>query len=174
MEPDLPRRKGFQAIARGSALASIEQKHVQYVAMADRRAQGLLMIASILIPISLSRINQPECQIGVLVFLVCATISIVASILALMPKHYRKDKEGGDYLLHFSGISQLSEKEYLEQMAAVTEDLSSLTREISRELYHISNDILVPKFRLLRIAYISFMCGIVVSVWLVVQGYLNS
>ena len=140
--------------------------------MADRRAQGLLTISAILIPISLSRINEPECQIGVLAFLVFATVSIVACILVLMPKRYRKEGEGEPFLLHFSGISQMTEREYLDRMAEATTDLGSLTREISRELYHISNDVLTPKFRLLRIAYSAFMVGIVVSVWLVVQGYL--
>jgi len=172
VNPEVTSGVGFAGIARGSALASIEQKHVQYVAMADRRAQGLLTITALLMPLALSRINQPECQIGVLAFLIFATISIVASVLVLMPKHYRKDNGSSEYLLHFSGISQLSEKEYLERMARMTENLPSLTQEISRELYHISKDVLVPKFRLLRIAYLSFLSGMVLSVWLVVQGYL--
>ncbi|MGK0238801.1 MAG: hypothetical protein ACI92G_002267 [Candidatus Pelagisphaera sp.] len=56
----------FQAISRGSMLSSIEQKHVKYAEMADRRAQDLLTITAFLVPLSLTRIQTEECQIGVL------------------------------------------------------------------------------------------------------------
>lgn len=83
---DLPEKEQFQAISRASTLSSIEQKHVQYINMADRRAQGLLAITAFLIPISMTRIQSQECHYGVLLYVASAMITVVASILCLAPR----------------------------------------------------------------------------------------
>ena len=56
-------------------------------------------------------------------------------------------------------------------MATLTGDLKQLTHEVSRELYHISTDVITPKFRYLRIAYYSFLVGAIGSTILIVRGY---
>ena len=101
-----PVKEQFKAMARASTISSIEQKHVQYISMADRRAQGLLTITSFLIPISITRIQSQECQYAVLLYLASAMVTVVAAILCLAPKKYNMASED-PYLLHFSGISQL-------------------------------------------------------------------
>ncbi len=164
----------FQAIARAAVMASIENKHIQYIAMADRRAQGLLAMSSVLMPFALTRINTPECQLGVIVFGVGAVATIIAAVQCLAPKKPKHlDKHERHNLLHFSGISKFEESEYLSAIAEILDDTRKLSKEVARDLYHISNDILKPKFRWLRISYTSFVLGICLGSALVVYGYLN-
>ena len=173
--PDKPETAiQFQAIARTAVMASIENKHVQYIAMADRRAQGLLAMSSVLMPLALAKINTPECQFGMAVFGVGAVITIIAAVQCLAPKKPKHlDKHEHQNLLHFSGISKFTENEYLSTIAEAMNDTRRLSEEVARDLYHISNDILKPKFRWLRIAYSSFVIGICLGSGLVAHGYLN-
>ncbi len=163
----------FQQIARGSILSSIENKHIQYISMADRRAQGILAISAILIPFSLSKIDTPECHYGVMVFLAGAVTTIIASVLCLMPKRFKRKEKDRRHPLHFSGITQFEKEEYLLRMASLTQDTAELSRELAIDMYHLSHDVLEPKFRLLRIAYISFVGGVCIGLGLVLNGYLG-
>lgn len=171
--PD-PQDTKFQAIARASILSGIENKHTQYIAMADRRAQGLLAISAVLAPIALSRINDPQLFVPVLTFLVGASITIVCAALCLMPKRFRKITPDDRFLLHFSYISSIPRDRYLDQMADAISDTTVLAQEVSKDLYHLSRDVLIPKFRWLRIAYAAFVLGLCISLGLVVFEVLKS
>lgn len=161
----------FQQIAKGSLLSSIENKHVQYISMADRRAQGILTISSVLIPFSLARVNEPEFHDGVLVFLVAALITIIAALLCLSPKRYKRKEKDRRQLLHFSGITQFDKETYLDRMADLLSNTEKLSKEVASDLYHLSNDVLVPKFMYLRIAYCAFAFGIISGTLLIVNGF---
>ncbi|MCH6258772.1 DUF5706 domain-containing protein [Puniceicoccaceae bacterium K14] len=161
----------FQQIAKGAILSSIESKHVQYISMADRRAQGILTISSILIPFSLAQINKPEYHDGVLVFLVAAIITIIAALLCLNPKRYKRKEKDRRQLLHFSGITEFDKETYLSRMGDLLSNTDKLAKEVASDLYHLSNDVLAPKFRYLRIAYCTFAIGIVSGTLLIINGF---
>ncbi|MBC2604873.1 Pycsar system effector family protein [Pelagicoccus albus] len=163
----------FQAIARASILSSIENKHTQYVSMADRRAQGLLTIAAVMSPIAISRISVPEFFPSVVVFLIGAAATIIAATLCLFPKRFRKIKPNDRFLLHFSYISRQDRDEYLSQMADAISDTTELANEVAKDLYHLSHDVLIPKFRWLRIAYASFVASLLISICLLVFNVLH-
>tara|TARA_B110000037_G_C16991963_1_gene453500 strand:+ start:451 stop:975 length:525 start_codon:yes stop_codon:yes gene_type:complete len=162
----------FQQIAKGSLLSSIENKHVQYISMADRRAQGILTISAVLIPFALSKIDTPQWQNGVIIFLLGAVITIISSVLCLMPKRFQRREKDRRHPLHFSGITQFTKEEYLERMATITQDTAALSREIAIDMYHLSHDVLQPKFRFLRISYISFVSGLCIGLGFIINGYL--
>lgn len=163
----------FQAIARASILASIENKHTQYVSTADRRAQGLLAIAAVMAPIAISRLNDPDFLPAVIVFLLGATTTIISATLCLFPKRYRRLTPNDRFPLHFSYISRQNRDDYLEQMADIIDDTTTLANEVAKDLYHLSNDVLIPKFRWLRIAYTSFVASLVLSLLLLVTNALH-
>lgn len=169
-----PSQPKFQAVARASILASIENKNTQYVAMADRRAQGLLAIAAILAPVAISRISSPEFFPSVVVFLVGAAITIISATLCLFPKRFRRIDPHDRFPLHFSYISRQNRDEYLAQMSELIEDTTLLAREVSKDLYHLSKDVLIPKFRWLRIAYASFVASLFISLILLVYNILRA
>lgn len=174
MSQESPSQPKFQSIARASILASIENKHTQYVSMADKRAQGLLTIAAILAPVAISRINVPEFLPSVVVYLIGATATIVAATLCLFPKRFRRIKPDDRFPLHFSYISRQERDHYLDQMSEIIEDTGELAKEVAKDLYHLSHDVLIPKFRWLRIAYASFVGSLILSLILLVYNVLEA
>ncbi len=169
-----PSQPKFQSVARASILASIENKHTQYVSMADRRAQGLLAIAAVLAPVAISRINSPEFFLPVVVFLAGAAATIIAATLCLFPKRFRRIKPDDRFPLHFSYISRQNRDEYMEHMSEIIDDTTLLAKEVAKDLYHLSNDVLIPKFRWLRIAYASFVASLFLSLILLVYNVLGT
>jgi len=141
--------------------------------MADRRAQGLLTISAVITPFALSKLDDPFYMASALVFIFFAGVTIISATMCLTPKHYHASREKRRQLLHFSGIRIMEENEYLAGMAELMEDTRELALEVSRDLYHLSNDVLAPKFRWLRIAYCSFAFGICVSSLVAIYGFLS-
>ncbi|MBD5778457.1 hypothetical protein IEN85_03055 [Pelagicoccus sp. NFK12] len=169
-----PSHPKFQSIARASILASIENKHTQYVSMADRRAQGLLTMAAVLAPVAISRINDAAFFPSVAVFLVGAATTIIAATLCLFPKRFRRIQPNDRFPLHFSYISRQKRDDYLAQMSDIIDDTTQLSKEVAKDLYHLSHDVLIPKFRWLRIAYASFVGSLCLSLILLVYNVLRT
>jgi len=82
---------------------------VQYISLADRRAQVIIAINAFLIPLALSAYDNAAIRLGILLFILTAALSIFFAIVSLMPKRYRPDPSGQRNLLHFSGIWQYDE-----------------------------------------------------------------
>ncbi len=169
-----PAQPKFQSIARASILSSIENKHTQYVSMADRRAQGLLTMAAVLVPVAISRINVAGFFPSVAIFLVGAAATIIAATLCLFPKRFRRINPDDRFLLHFSYISRQKRDDYMAQMSEITSDTTKLAEEVAKDLYHLSHDVLIPKFRWLRIAYASFVGSLCLSLILLVYNILQA
>lgn len=154
-----PNQSRWQSLFRGSLLSTTMNKHVSYVGLADRRAQAIITINSILIPIALSGSQNDMFMRGSIVAIMTAIISISAAIFSLYPKRYGLKKHAHHDLLHFSQIQTLSEKKYLELMKEALEDTGLLAEMMTRDLYHISQRILHPKFFWLKISYFVFFIG---------------
>ena len=164
---DSPNQSRWQALFRGSLLSTTMNKHVSYVGLADRRAQGIITINSILIPLALSGSQNPIFMNGALVAIATALLSISTAIFSLYPKRYGHKNHAHRDLLHFSQIQRFSEERYLELMKEALEDTGLLAEMITQDLYHISQRILHPKFFWLKISYFSFFIGNLIALLLI-------
>ncbi len=150
----------WPALLRGSVLSSAQSKHVQYISLADRRAQVIITINAFLIPLTLSGYTKPEIRIGIILFSLAAALSIFFAIISLMPKRYKVDASGSGNLLHFSGIWQYDETSYKELMKGALESRNTITELMVSDIYHLSNDVLRPKFRWIRLSFYAFLVGL--------------
>lgn len=159
--------KNWPALLRGSVLSSAQSKHVQYISLADRRAQVIITINAFLIPLSLSAYDKAEIRLGILFFIITAATSIIFAIMSLMPKRYRPDLSGNRNLLHFSGIWQYDEITYKELMREALESRNTITELMVSDIYHLSNDVLRPKFRFIRLSFYTFLGSLIGSIILI-------
>jgi hypothetical protein len=155
-----PLEDNWPALLRGSVLSSAQSKHVQYISLADRRAQVIITINAFLIPLSLSGYAMAEIRLGITLFIFAAALSVFFAIISLMPKRYKVDSDGKANLLHFSGIWQLDEASYKAQMCEALQSRNSITELMVSDIYHLSNDVLRPKFRWIRLSFYSFLVGL--------------
>ncbi|MGF1451690.1 MAG: hypothetical protein ACFB21_06400, partial [Opitutales bacterium] len=79
LHPEDPR---WATLLRGTLLQATLSKHVQYVSMADRRAQAVIAIHAFLIPVALGQV--PEHHEAV-VFITFGAISVLAAVMCLIP-----------------------------------------------------------------------------------------
>ena len=159
--------KNWPALLRGSVLSSVQSKHFQYISLADRRAQVIITINALLIPLSLSGYNKPDIQAGIIFFILTASLSILFAIISLMPKRYQADASGERNLLHFSGIWQYDETTYKELMRESLESRNTITELMVSDIYHLSNDVLRPKFRYIRLSFYSCLISMFGSILLI-------
>jgi len=156
--------KNWPALLRGSVLSSAQSKHVQYISLADRRAQVIITINAFLIPLSLSAYDKPVIQTGIIFFILTASLSILFAIMSLMPKRYKSDPSGQRNLLHFSGIWQHDENTYKTLMRESLESRNTITELMVSDIYHLSNDVLRPKFRYIRLSFYTFLISMFGSI----------
>lgn len=157
----------WPALLRGSVLSSAQSKHVQYISLADRRAQVIITINAFLVPLALSAYDNAEIRLGILLFILAATLSIFFAIISLMPKRYRPDPTGQRNLLHFSGIWQYDEDAYKALMRESLESRNTITELMVSDIYHLSNDVLRPKFFWIRLSFYAFLAGIICAIALI-------
>lgn len=151
----------WPALLRGSVLSSAQSKHVQYISLADRRAQVVITINAFLIPLAISAYDNPEIRLGITIYVLAAALSIIFAVMCLMPKRYQTTAGGKSNLLHFSGIWQYDEETYKAQMRESLESRNTITELMVSDIYHLSHDVLRPKFRWMRLSFYAFLTGLV-------------
>jgi hypothetical protein len=170
---DYPNQLKWKALFRGSLLSTTINKHVSYVGLADRRAQGIITLNALLVPVALNGSQNPLFVYGAIATIISAFLCITAAFISLYPKKYSGKKEKHAGLLHFSQIQKFSEKRYLDLMNEALQDTSVLAKMASRDLYHISKRILHPKFRWLKISYLIFLSGNFIALILIAWQSMN-
>ncbi len=146
-------------IFRASILGAIIAKQVNYVGFADKRAATVITINSFLIPIALSGVTRPHWQWGILLGVAASVLSIFFAVVSLIPKRYTRKGDDKPPLLHFSSIAEYTEEAYITKMATMLSDTTAIGEMVARDLHRMSTFILIPKFRLLKLSYISFIGG---------------
>lgn len=172
-ENDLPEPKDgehWAALLRGQVIASTTDKFVTYVNLADQKAQAMIILNSILIPVVLSWVGKPMFQIGAAISITAGIASILAAMLCIYPKRRRGHKPDGTYnLLHFGDIGRMSERRYLDLMQPVFNDLDALAKESIKDLHDVAKRIIIPKFFWLKMSYGTFFIGNLIAIgWTVI------
>jgi hypothetical protein len=172
MDSQIPPEEKWPALRKSNILSNILNKHVQFIALADRRAQGTLTIFAFLIPLSIAGMGNPAIKVAMSIFLLFALASACCALLSLLPKRYNAVKECDCQMLHFSGISRFKESEYMERMKVMLNDKERLAAAVTLDIYHISHDILRPKFLWMRISYFLLFTGSAIAIITIILNYL--
>ena len=152
------------------------RNHITLSNIADTKANILLSVNAIIISLALSsllpKLDNPSNQyliVPTIVFIVFTVASIVLSILATRPnvtegKFTRKDVEEKKVnLLFFGNFHKMSLPEFEWAMGELMKDKAYLYSAMTKDLYFLGK-VLDRKYKILRITYLVFMIGIIVSV----------
>ena len=150
----------WPALLRGTVLSSAQSKHVQYISLADRRAQVVITINAFLIPLAISAYQHPQIRLGITLYVLTAALSIFFAVMCLMPKRYQSAPGSKSSLLHFSGIWQYDEDSYKNLMRESLESRNTITELMISDIYHLSHDVLRPKFQWMRLSFYAFLAGL--------------
>lgn len=164
------------ALTRGQLLTATTAKFFNYVNLADQKAQVLIILNSVLIPVAINGLSISFLHNAALVCMLTAIISIYLAIVCIFPKRRAGRKPDGSInLLHFGDIALMSEREYLAEFLPHFNDLSKLSELAAKDLHDIARHVIRPKFFWLKSSYIVFFIGNMVAIFLTLHGFwLNS
>ncbi|MDX1529909.1 MAG: DUF5706 domain-containing protein [Rhodothermales bacterium] len=160
---------------------SAYRTHLNLTSLADAKANMLISINGLILPLILGLISpkidsNPWLLVPSSVLLVGCLISMVFSIRAARPRINTEPTSLADVragvanILFFGNYVGLTRDEFELGLSELMEDTDRLYRNMMRDLYGMGV-VLQKKFGLLRTAYTAFMISIVLGVLLFVGTY---
>ena len=155
----------WQGLVRASILSATTHKLYRYITVADQKAMGLIVMNSVIVPLAMNNIHSVNFKIPATLAIVTGVLSIFMAIICIFPKRKGGNKPMGKRnLLHFSEIGVLSEQDFMREFNAIYNDPGALAQMVIKDIYDVSNRVLIPKFSLLKWSYTTFFIGNLVAV----------
>ncbi len=160
-------------------LRTAQQHHVQLSVMADLKANIIITVSSIVLTLTLGRVNDPELRVSAITLLVFTLLALLLAILAVLPKYrplrLTSDELPGHFnLLFFGHFAELSRERFLREVAAHMKADGTVYDTMAKDLYGLGYYLAHFKYRYLRLAYLFFLAGFVgaslVQIWRLVFG----
>ena len=152
-------------------LRQTRSHHVQLSSMADMKANMLLTVSSVIITLTAPHVVDSELRRPLLVWIGFSLLTIGLAAYAVMPKFplwsgrpARLDMKDSRFnLLFFGDFVRLRYEDFEAAMEEVMNDPSHTYQAQVREIYTLGVFLAERKYRFLRLAYLSFLAGLVVS-----------
>lgn len=163
----------WPALLRGQIITTTTSKYFNYVQLADQKAQALIILNSILIPVAINWINKDLFHVSATICIITAIFSIMSAIICIYPKRRSGRKPDGSInLLHFGDVGQLSEEEFLDDFMPIFDNPKELAKAAVRDLHDTARRIIRPKFYWLKISYLTFFSGnLIAIIWTLYNMY---
>lgn len=152
------------------ALATIQMSQVEFSHMADSKANIMITVSSILLTLSVAKIEQSTLVIPSIAAALFCVPALVFAILCVMPsiavraKPIRDDEELKNFNpLFFMHFSRLSVKRFERELGRVISDPQELYQHLSSDIYYAGLVLRQKKFLYLRWSYLSLLFGVAVS-----------
>ena len=145
--------------------------HVQLSAMADVKANALMTMSAVMMTLSVPYLTDAVFRPAVIVLFGFGVLTIILATCAVLPGISRrrqttnvtKELPAGFNLLFFGDFVQLTLEQYKAEMETVMNDPGRTYEAQVQEIYVLGKYLANRKYRLLRLAYLSFIGGIVAS-----------
>jgi hypothetical protein len=149
-------------------LRTAQQHHVALSTMADTKANIIITVSSIVLTLSMGRVDQPEIRSGVLTLTVFTLLALLLAILAVLPKYrplHLKTTElpPGFNLLFFGHFAELPRERYLAEVARSLQPDGSVYAAVANDIYSLGTYLAHHKYRYLRLSYLCFLTGFIAA-----------
>jgi hypothetical protein len=145
---------------------------VSFSQMADTKAHILLSLSSVLLSLSLTQAHDPRFMTSIisldfflLITVYFALLTVVGKVKVLnRRKHSIKDPDYSP--LFFGNYGDIPYNEYAEDFAKIMNDSDATYEIMVKDIYYAGKYLLQIKYRYIRLAYVFFFVGLIVSVGL--------
>lgn len=155
----------WKALLRGQVINATTAKFTHVIRLADQKAQALIFLNSILIPVALNWINKPTFETAAIICIATGISSILAAIICIYPKRKagRKDKDTFNFL-HFNDIGHMERDQYIEEFLPIFNEPSKLAEVAVKDLHDVAQNSIIPKFFWLKLSYAIFFFGNLIAI----------
>lgn len=150
-------------------LRTTQQHHVSLSVMADTKASIVITVSSIVLTLSLGKLNDVDLRYSVLTLDAFTLLALLLAILAVLPK-YRPfrltttELPAAFNLLFMGHFAELSRDRFLAEIARSLRTDGSVYCAMANDIYGLGVYLAQHKYRYLRFAYLSFLTGFVLAV----------
>jgi hypothetical protein len=145
---------------------------VTFSQMADTKAHILLSLSSVLLSLSLTQAHDPRFIASVmgldfflLITIYFALLTVIGNVKVINRR--RNSVNDPEYsALFFGNYGDIPYHEYAEHLAEVMNDSDATYEIMVKDIYYSGRYLLQTKYRYIRLAYICFFVGLIVSVGL--------
>ena len=152
---------------------------VSFSQMADTKAHILLSISSVLLSLSLTQIADPRFTLTIIGLDIFLLITIFFALLTVIGKvkvfdRQRHSVRDADYSpLFFGNYGDVPYDEYAKHFAEIMNDSDATYEIMVKDIYYAGKYLLQTKYRYIRLAYLYFFTGLIVSTMIyVIQHFL--
>ena len=152
--------------------------HVTLSSMADRKANMMLTIASLMIPLSTGFLYDQRSHLAAVSLIGFCVLTILMAAVAAMPKLNAGKKVDATLdlqktsfnLLFFGSFAGMSYDDYRNAMETMMNDSNSVYEAQIREIYTMGQYLFQKKYRFVQFSYLSFIAGIIISSAIYILG----
>ena len=145
--------------------------HVSLSSMADKKANMMLTIASLMIPLSTGFLYNERSRLAAVSLIGFCVLTILLAAYAAMPKIKTDGKpvssldleETSFNLLFFGSFVRMGYGEYEKAMEKMMNDPNEVYRTQLREIYSMGQYLARKKYRFVQFSYLAFIAGILSS-----------
>ena len=143
---------------------------VAFSQMADTKAHILLSLSSVLLSITLTQAHDPRFTIPVAILDIFLLLTIYLALLTVIGKvkvfNFKKHSVlDEDYSpLFFGNYGEIPYNEYASHFAEIMNDSDATYEIMVKDIYYAGRYLLQIKYRYIRIAYVIFFAGILLSI----------
>jgi len=142
---------------------------VSFSQMADTKAQILLSLSSVLLSLSLTQIHEPRLTLSITGLDIFLLITIYLALMTVIGKvsvfnrrrHSVNDKDYSP--LFFGNYGDIPYDEYASHFAEIMNDSDATYEVMVKDIYYAGTYLLKTKYKYMRLAYLFFMTGLIVS-----------
>ena len=159
----VPERNTGDAILR-----TTQQHHVSLSTMADTKANIIITVSSIVLTLSIGKLDQPELRTSMIVLMGFTLLALLLAILAVLPK-YRPfrlttvELPRNFNLLFFGHFAELTRERYLAEIARTMKPDGSIYSAMANDIYSLGYYLAHHKYRYLRLSYLCFLAGFILA-----------
>ncbi len=149
-------------------LRTAQQHHVALSSMADTKANIIITVSSIVLTLSLGKLDQVELRDSVLTLTFFTLMALLLAVLAVLPK-YRPlrltttELPANFNLLFFGHFAELPRERYLAEIARTLNPGGSIYEAMANDVYSLGTYLAHHKYRYLRGSYLSFLTGFILA-----------
>jgi hypothetical protein len=152
--------------------------HVSLSSLADTKANMMLTIASLMIPLSTRFLYEDRSHLAAVTLIGFCVLTIVLAAYAAMPKLKIRNHKNRPVdlnaptfnLLFFGSFTRMNYHAYKEAMGTMMDDPNRVYEAQLREIYGMGQYLAQKKYRFVLFSYLSFIAGILVSSTIYIVG----
>jgi hypothetical protein len=151
------------------SIMAAQRHHVALSQMADAKANIIITVSSIVLTLSLGRMNDPELRSSMLTLAGFTLIALLLAILAVLPKYRPMRLQNIRQLpphfniMFFGHFAELPREEFMRLWSDALRTDAAVYENLTNDLYSIGTYLARHKYRYLRFSYVFFLTGFLVA-----------